>query len=392
MYSKFVYLCTRMKKTILFSLLLLTLLSACRDSNKFTVRGHITEAKDSTLVLEHLDESGAVEEIQKTRLDEDGTFKLKGLRPANPEFYRLRIADRFINLSIDSTETVAIEASYPNMGTGYTVEGSGPCDTIRLLSLKLWQLDLKTDSIALDRSLTLSQRDDSIQAEILRYKDEVKRRFINGHYGSPASYYALFQSINGARVFDLENDRSDVTWALAVANAWEAAWSDARRTQSLIEAAQKGWSNTHRRVLEVDINDEKIKQTGIIDMGFPDINGRERRLSSLKGQVVVLDFTAYSMEGSAQRNLELRSLYNKYHSRGLEIYQVAIDPNEHYWKTACRQLPWVCVWNPNGRLNDIMTIYNIQRLPTWLLVDRDNNLVGRQEMLGDIESEILKLL
>ena len=382
-----------MKKTILFPLLLSVLLSACHDSsNKFTVRGHITEAEDSTLVLEHLDVNGSIEEVRTARLGKDGAFELKGARPANPEFYRLRIADRFINLSIDSTETVAVEASYPNMGTDYTVTGSGPCDTIRLLSLKLWQLDLKTDSIALDRSLTLPQRDDSIRVEILRYKDDVKRKFINGHYGSPASYYALFQSINGARVFDLENDRSDVTWALAVANAWESAWPQSPRTQALIEVAQKGRANTHRRVLELDINDEKIARTGIIDMGFPDINGQERRLSDLKGRVVVLDFTAYGMEGSAQRNLELRSLYNKYHDRGLEIYQVAIDPNEHYWKTACRQLPWVCVWNPNGQLNDIMTIYSIQRLPTWLLVDRDNNLVGRQEMLGDIETEILKLL
>lgn len=382
-----------MKKTFLFSALLLALLSACRnDSNKFTIRGRITGAKDSILVLEHLDVNGTIEEIGTTKLDEDGDFELKGMRPANPEFYRLRIADRFINLSIDSTETVEVEASYRNLGTGYTVKGSGPCDTIRLLSLKLWQLDLKTDSIALDRSMTIAQRDDSIRAEIMRYKDDVKRKFINGHYGSPSSYFALFQSINGARVFNLEDDRSDVTWALAVANAWEAAWPQAARTLALIETAQKGRAKTHRHVLELDINDEKIRQTGIIDMGFPDINGRERRISSLKGHVVVLDFTAYSMEGSAQRNLQLRSLYNKYHDRGLEIYQVAIDPNEHYWKTACRRLPWVCVWNPNGQLNDIMTIYNVQRLPTWMLVDRDNNLVGRQEMMGDLETEIQKLL
>lgn len=382
-----------MKRTFLFPLLLLATLFSCQDSsNKFTVMGHITGAKDSTLVLEHLDVNGTIEEIQTAKLDKDGAFKLKGLRPGNPEFYRLRIADRFINLSIDSTETVEVEASYKNMGTNYTVTGSGPCDTIRLLSLKLLQLDLKTDGIAQDRSLTLPQRDDSIRAEILRYKDEVKRRFINGHYDSPASYFALFQSINGARVFDLESDRSDVIWALAVANAWEAAWPQAARTLALIETAQKGHANTHRRVLQLDINDEKVRETGIIDMGFPDINGQERRISSLKGQVVILDFTAYDMEGSARRNLELRSLYNKYHDRGLEIYQVAIDPNEHYWKTVSRQLPWVCVWNPNGQLNDIMTIYNVQQVPTWMLVDRDNNLVGRQELMGDIETELLKLL
>ena len=154
----------------------------------------------------------------------------------------------------------------------------------------------------------------------------------------------------------------------------------------------RGHKNTRKHTIKLNLDDEKVKETGIIDMGFPDISGVERRLSQLQGNVVLLDFMAYGMKGSQERIMALREVYAKYHSRGLEIYQVSLDGDEHYWKTMCRQLPWVCVWDHEGLDNDIVSIYNLQQLPTWFLIDRGNNLVGRQEMMGDLETEIQKLL
>ena len=39
----------------------------------------------------------------------------------------------------------------------------------------------------------------------------------------------------------------------------------------------------------------------------------------------------------------LRDLYDKYAGQGLEIYQVPLDADEHYWKTTADNLPWICV-------------------------------------------------
>ena len=118
----------------------------------------------------------------------------------------------------------------------------------------------------------------------------------------------------------------------------------------------------------------------------------ERRLSELKGSVVLLDFTAYEMKGSQERTLALRELYNKFHPRGLEIYQVSLDRSEHYWKTMSEQLPWVCVWDEEGLDNDLVRLYNLQSLPTWFLISRQSELVGRMEMMDNLEREIEKLL
>lgn len=382
-----------MKRQLLLLFIFPLLFSACKKSGEqFTIEGQITEAKDTMLYLEHLTLGDGVVAIDSIKLDEKGNFSLHGSRPSNPEFYRLRIGGQVVNLSIDSTETVRVEARLPQMALGYKVEGSGNCDTIRILALKLDTLTRKILRVADDRSLMITEREERIQQLVDEYKTDVKLRFIQNRYGAASSYYAMFQTLGNQMVFNPVSDPGDVTWFTALANSWDMLYPGSLRGENLKNIAMQGHTNTRQRVFEIDMNDEKVSETGIIDMGFPDRSGRERRLSDLKGQVVLLDFTAYGIKGSQDRTLALRQLYNKYHASGLEIYQVSLDGDEHYWKTVSETLPWICVWNSEGLQNDIVTIYNLQTLPTWFLVDRGSNLVGRMEFLGNLEEEILRLL
>ena len=371
----------------------LMLLAACnKKGEQFTIEGSITEAQDTMLYLEHLTLTEGVVALDSIKLDKEGSFRLHGSRPGNPEFYRLRIGYQVVNLSIDSTETIRVEASLPQMTLGYRVEGSGNCDTIRILNLMLDTLNRSVQRVADDRSLTLAEREDSIRNMVKAYKTDVKLRFIQNHYGAASSYYAMFQTVGGQMVFNPVSDPSDVTWFTALANSWEMNYPNCLRTENLCNIVLQGRKNTRQRVLEINLDSEKVSETGIIDMGFPDARGQERRLSELKGKVVLLDFTSYALKGTQERTLELRTLYNRYHERGLEIYQVGLDSDEHFWKTMSEHLPWVCVWNSEGAANDIVSLYNLQTLPTWFLIDRGLNLAGRMEMMDDVDKEIEKLL
>lgn len=368
-------------------------LAGCqRQGNRFTVEGRITEARDTMLYLEHLTLGDGVVAIDSIKLDESGDFSLHGSRPSNPEFYRLRIGTQVVNLSVDSTETLRVTATLPQMTLGYKVEGSGNCDTIRILNLMLDTLNRRVIRIADDRTLTLAEREEKIKQVVQDYKSDVKLRFIQNRYGAASSYYAMFQMTGGQMVFNPVSDPSDITWFAALANSWQLFYPESPRTANLLNIVEQGHKNTRKRVLEINMDDEKVSETGIVDMGFPDKVGVERRLSHFKGHVVLLDFTAYAMQGSQERTLALRELYNRYHARGLEIYQVSLDSDEHYWKTVSEQLPWVCVWDSEGLQNDLVGIYNLQTLPTWFLIDRNNDLVGRMEYMGNLEEEIQKLL
>ncbi|MCD8285341.1 MAG: AhpC/TSA family protein [Prevotellaceae bacterium] len=382
-----------MKRHTLLSLALLLSLCAChKGAGKFRIEGRITDAKDTVLYFEHLTFDQGIVPLDSVKLGKDGSFSFSSSRPSNPEFYRLRIGDQLINLSIDSTETVSVLASLPTMALDYTVEGSGNCDTIRLLTLKLHELGLDIQRILDDRSLTIAERESLADARVKEYKDTVKLNFIQNRYDQASSYFAMFQMYGGNLVFNPVSDASDVTWFSAIANAWMDRWPGSPRAENLRNIALRGHANTRKKVIEVSLDDEKVTETGIIDMAFPNINGVEQRLSQLKGKVVLLDFTAYSLPDTQQRTMQLRELYNKYNPQGLEIYQVSLDGDEHFWKTMCRQLPWVCVWDKEGTANDIVSIYALQQLPTWFLIDRNSDLVGRQELLGDLETELKKLL
>ena len=146
------------------------------------------------------------------------------------------------------------------------------------------------------------------------------------------------------------------------------------------------------REIVIDANHSKVRELGIIDMTFPDIRGTERTLSDLKGKVVLLDFTALSLNGTPERTLQLRELYDRYHSHGFEIYQVCVDPDRHFWTQRSEQLPWTCVYCEEGIESDILTLYNVQQLPTYFLIDRNCDLKSRQEDPRTLSASIEKLL
>ena len=72
------------------------------------------------------------------------------------------------------------------------------------------------------------------------------------------------------------------------------------------------------------------------------MKGNVRKLTDLKGKVVLLDFSVFQSPAGSPHNLMLRELYNEYAKQGLEIYQVSLDADEHYWKTAAQPSLGLC--------------------------------------------------
>jgi glutathione peroxidase-family protein len=106
----------------------------------------------------------------------------------------------------------------------------------------------------------------------------------------------------------------------------------------------------------------------------------------------LLDFHVFASEQSPARILQLRELYNKYHAQGLEVYQVSIDPDEHFWKQQTAALPWISVRDAEGLQSQVLATYNVQGIPAFFLIDRENNIVGRAETIKDLEQAIKNLL
>ena len=364
------------------------------NNNKFTVEGQISGAKDSVLYFENVGLEG-INVLDSVKLGEDGDFSFSEAANQAPEFYRLRIADQIINVSIDSTETVQVKGQYPGMASNYTVSGSDNCDKIRELALK--QMDLQAKAIALQSNTELGivKANDSIQTLINAYKDEVKRNYIYKEPYKAYAYFALFQAIGNYLIFNPRNNKDDIKAFAAVATSWDTYYPHAERGQNLHNIAIEGMKN--QRIVEaqnadIQVDASKVQEAGVLDIALLDNKGVQRHLTDLKGKVVLLDFHIFAMEESPARIITLRELYNKYHAQGLEIFQVSLDPDEHFWKQQTAALPWINVRDEDGINSSRLMLYNVQAVPDFFIIDRGNNLVKRAAQIKDLDAEIQKLL
>jgi len=370
------------------------------NNKKFHINGNITEATDSMLYLENLSLNGPVK-IDSVKLGEDGAFAFdeNAMDSITPEFYRLRIANQSINLSIDSTETVKVKASYPQMSYKYEVEGSENCSKIKELSIKQMILQNNINAITKSPNMGIDSVDVIVARMLDAYKQDIKVNYIFKEPMKASSYYALFQTIQlgnvNSLIFNPRNNKDDVRVFAAVATSWDTYYPGAERGKNLHNIAIEGMKDI--RIIESQraqqqIDASKVSVNGCIDLAMEDSKGQVRRLTDLKGKVVLLDFHLFASSESTKRIMMLRELYNKYHAAGLEIYQVSVDPNEHFWKTSTAALPWICVRDEGGIQGQSLQLYNVQSIPTFFLIDRSNTLKARDAQIKDLDEAIKNLL
>ena len=371
-------------------------LGSCSEK-KFNINGTITQAKDSVLYLENMSLNGP-KAVDSVKLDENGNFEFKQKAPDAPEFYRLRIANQMVNLAVDSTESITVKAAYPTMSANYEVSGSEECTKIRDLAYMQLALQRQVTAIANSPTLGVQAVEDSVTKVLEVYKNKVKLNYIFKEPMKAYAYYALFQTIvlgnANILIFNPRSSKDDVKVFAAVATSWDTYFPKAERGLNLHNIAIEGMKNV--RIAENNarqtISADKVKVAGVIDIALTDNHGRVRKLTDLKGKVVLLDFQAFAAEGSLKRIMMMRDIYNKYHDRGFEIYQVSFDPEEHFWKTKTAALPWVSVWDENGTRSAVLAQYNVQTLPTFFLIDRNNTLQKRDAQIKDLDAEIQALL
>lgn len=376
----------------------LMMLGAVYCSNKkFEVSGNITDAKDSLLYFENMSLNGAVV-VDSTKLDADGNFSFAVDAPSAPEFYRLRIAGQIINVAADSTEHVTIKAAYPTMASQYEVSGSDECSKIKELAIGQMALQASINNIVRNTNLNDDVMRDSIRVILAQYKEGVKNNYIFKEPMKAYAYFALFQTIalgyENVLVFNPRSNEDDVKVFAAVATSWDTYYPKAERGLNLHNIAIEGLKNI--RIMKAEqqqtVDPSKVEYTGVIDIALPDNKGNIRKLSSLKGKVVMLDFHLFETKESTARIMQLRELYNKYHAQGFEIYQVSIDPDEHFWKTSVAALPWICVHSDDGLNAAELGMYNVKDIPTYFLIDKNNVLQKRDVQIKDIDAEIKALL
>lgn len=345
-----------MKKYIIALAAMAAMVTSCGDSNKFSVKGNIAEAGNETMWFQ-----GAVNgrwiTIDSVKINSKGDFKYSRTAPHSPEVYRLVLGDKAVYFPIDSLENIELNSNKVGFGVDYTLSGSE--DAVNMMNV-----DKKVRELY-----------GADEATVEAYKvGLVKQILINP--SSIVSYYILNKHIGDKPLFD-PNVKADNKVYGAVANAYYSQKPNDPRTALLVNTFI---SNRKVPVKEISAADTLYAtEAQILEINLPDETGKKCSLAEVagKGNVVLLNFTAMTADESPAYNKLLSDIYNKYKSRGFEIYQVGLDGNISKWKMASQNIPWITVYDESGIKSINLVHYNVGMLPMSYIINRKGEIVER---------------
>lgn len=378
-----------MKKIVL--LLTVSILVACNSSEKFRIEGTVDGAAGEMIYLEHtgLLKSTVIDSVEIKR---DNTFKFKSKRPEYPDFYKIKVGKKQISFAIDSTETIEISTSLEKFSNDYKISGSDANKDIQILRNSVLKLQNKANQLKQNMS---QEEQDAFYEEFAKLVEEHKnlaRPIILKNPLSTAAYFAIFQKVSDVYIFSpyVKEDRS---YCAAVATSYHTYMPDYERSKNLyaiVMEAIKSERDTKQQADWKKLMEENA--IGYIDVELPDIKGNLRKLSNLSGKVILLDFSAFEAKESVQYTFALRDLHNKYKSKGFEIYQVSLDRNKILWEDAVENLPWICVRDENGPNTRFVNLYNLSTIPTYFLINKKGDIIGKNIDFQALDKEISKAL
>ncbi|HEX7584766.1 MAG TPA: TlpA disulfide reductase family protein [Prolixibacteraceae bacterium] len=380
-----------MKKIFPIVIALAAFTFACTKHEGFVISGKITNAEGKYLHLDELKVSSSVP-VDSVELRKDGSFKFTG-KINYPNFYLLRLNEKnFVTLLVDTTEKITVIGDAANFSHDYIVEGSPGSVLVQELNNKLTKTKHQLDSISSrinvfrthaeyrDTVIKWNHELDFIKQSQTRYSTD----FVQKHPFSLSSVLALYQKFDDSNyvVQDLQSLK-------VAASALNSFFPKSEHVKAL-------YANTQRLMIEEKNNklQQFIEKNGVNspDITLPNYNGREIALSSLAGKVVLIQFWSALNRDSRIQNEALVELYNKYKSKGLEIYQVSIDTDRMAWLDAIKQdgLKWINVGDMKGSVT-VTNYFNIKTIPSNYILDKDRRIAYKNLMGPALDQAIGKL-
>ena len=363
---------------VLPAVVLVVALVGCR-SNDASVSGRFVGLNSNMVYLEQISASGQ-NLIDSVALNNDGSYHLiiKDVAPT-PSLYNVLYGNDRIPLLVSRGEKIELNAMGSALAN-YTVSGSRESELLRKFNKEYIEGQLELNNIVqgyhkadgLERG-QLSAKYNSIYRKLKRQQIS----FIIENKATLAAVYALYQRLPGEKF--LSGVDSDLIYYRTVADAVSNSYPTSPYMLTL--------SNDIAR-MEARIS----LMNSIESRSYPELKGKdmydnEVALSSLEGNVILVDFWSAEAGNSNAFNAELREIYEEYESQGFRVYQVSADTSKAVWVTAVQEqkLPWISVCDFYGESSPMFRAYNVRKLPSNFLIDRNGNIVGK-----DLYSNALK--
>ena len=308
---------------------------------------------------------GEILPIQSIIIDDNGNFKLQTII-SEPGLYQLRFSNGMIHLYLRGGN-IDIRTDISNL-SGYQVTGSPESvqlkDMYNLLNIYNTQID------------NLQHRIDDLS------KDKTKTRELIRVVDSQEIIYAKI-SANKSKALMKFVKQLDTSAIALLAAFYLEPYENYHFIKDVLKKFSKISPHT-KAYIQLDDKMAKVIPSGIgdyaPDLTIDNIFGQPARLNLLRGKNVLIYFWSSSDQNCRELNPKLKSVYDRYRSKGFEIYAVALEDSKQAWQNAIKddQLEWVNVSNLAGTNDEVaQNIYRVTKLPFTMLVDRQGKIVAK---------------
>ncbi len=347
-------------------------LSSC--CSNAVIDGSLADAPSSQVVVKLLDVN-RFDVLDTVSVDADGRFAYKmHIEKGQPEFVYLFHGDkRIASLLLDRGDKVIVKADTTGV---YEVEGSEDCRLLAEVEKEFSDFSSSFLSLAsrLEQAVPGSDNARELTREMGRvyteyYRDRVK--YVMEHPYSLTVIPVFYQSAGeNLPVFGQDTDAIHFR---NICDSLETVYPESKYVKSLRAEAER-----RADFLELRVRLQGAEEVGFPDIELSDVNAVRHRLSDVDAKVIMVHFWSSGDAMQKMFNLDvLRPVYGDFHSKGFEIYQVALDADKAVWARTVKDqgLEWINVCDVLGLNSPAARSYNVGSLPVSFFI-ADGELVN----------------
>jgi thiol-disulfide isomerase/thioredoxin len=382
----------------IFSLFLIAaaVIAGCKNNN-IEVNGKLLNPTKGELI--YLDElkSNDLITVDSAHVSDDGTFTFSR-KIESPSFYLLKTDEtNFLTMLLEPEQHIELKAYSDSLNYPISLSGSKGTELMSEYNVHLRQTIRKLSGL---RSVYLKSmgtpelpavmdRLDSVAQNYLTEINSYTKNYIDKNLNSLVSLVALYQQVAPGQY--ILHPKKDLKYFQKVDSSLSLIYPDYEPVKSLHEQVREMSSATDGGQ---EISPLSGENPAAPEISLPTPEGDTIKLSSLKGNVVLLDFWASWCPPCRAENPNLLKVYNLWHSKGFQIYQVSLDKTKDEWIKGIKDdhlEKWIHVSDVKYWKSVVVTPYRLDSIPANFLLDREGKIIASNLQGETLQTKLAEL-